>query len=220
MGPALPRLERQPRLGAVEGLDLGLLVDREDDGMLGRVDIEADDVLELGGKLGIARALEGADAVRLEVVRSPDPLHRAQRDTGVSGHRPAGPVRGFAGRFGAGERHHPLHGLIAQGRFAGLAGGITEQALHASFDEPPLPAPDRRATDAGAPRDLGDVQPRGRPENDPSPRHVLLGAVAIGDDRLQTSAILDRDQRTDDLSHASSIAHPSTLVNLLFASAH
>jgi hypothetical protein len=34
--------------------------------MLGRIDVETDDVVELGGELGIGRALEGADAVRLQ----------------------------------------------------------------------------------------------------------------------------------------------------------
>jgi hypothetical protein len=33
--------------------------------MGGRIDIEDDDVGELGGKAGIARVLEGTDAVRL-----------------------------------------------------------------------------------------------------------------------------------------------------------
>ena len=69
-------------------------------------------------------------------------------------------------------------------------------------------------------RDLGDVQPVGRTQDDPSPRHVFLGAVAIGDNRLQTSAILGRDQRTDDLSHAPSIAHPLAAVNPVIASLH
>ena len=119
--------------------------------MLGRVDVEADDVLELGGELGVGRALEGADAVRLEVMGRPDPLHRTQGDARVSGHRPAGPVGRLAGRLGTGERHDPLHGLIAQGRFAGLAGGIAQQAVDAGLGEPPLPAPDRRPADPGAP---------------------------------------------------------------------
>jgi hypothetical protein len=36
-------------------------------------------------------------------------------------------------------------------------------------------------------------------------RHrLLLGTVAIGDDRLQTSTILGRDQGTDGLSHMPS----------------
>ena len=105
-------------------------------------------------------------------------------------------------------------------RLAGLAGLVAQQALDPGLGEPPLPAPDRRPADPGAPGDLGDVQPVGRAEDDPSPRHVLLGAVAIGDDRLQTSTILSRDQRTHDLSHAPSIAHPLCSVNPLFASVH
>ena len=47
-GAGFARLERQARLGAIEGLDLGLLIDREDQGVLGRGQVEADDVLELG----------------------------------------------------------------------------------------------------------------------------------------------------------------------------
>ena len=57
-----------------------LLVDRQDHGMLGRIDIKADDVLELGGERGVVGAREGADAVRLQPVGLPDPLHRAQGD--------------------------------------------------------------------------------------------------------------------------------------------
>ena len=86
-----------------------------------------------------------------------------------------------------------MHDLVAQGRFAGLAGGIAQQALDASLDEAFLPAPHCRPADPGASGDRGDLQPLGRAEDDPSPRHVLLGAVAIGDDRLQTSTILSRD---------------------------
>src|SRR6266571_6127972 len=60
--PGATWLHRQPRLGAVEGLDLALLVDREDDGVGGRVDVEADDVPELRGELRVVRQLERPDA--------------------------------------------------------------------------------------------------------------------------------------------------------------
>jgi hypothetical protein len=73
------RPERQTRLGAVERLDL--LVERQHQAMRRRIEVEPDTGLELGGERGIARAFEGADAVRLQVMRPPDPLHRAQRDT-------------------------------------------------------------------------------------------------------------------------------------------
>src|SRR6266542_6215901 len=60
--PGAARLHWQSRLGAVEGLDLALLVDRENDGMGGRVDVEADDVPELRGELRVVRQLERPDA--------------------------------------------------------------------------------------------------------------------------------------------------------------
>ena len=40
-------LHRQAGLSAVERLDLALLIDREDYGMGGRIDIQADDVAQL-----------------------------------------------------------------------------------------------------------------------------------------------------------------------------
>ena len=49
------RLHGQSRLGAIESLDLALLVDREDDGVGGRVDIETDHIPELVGELRIVR---------------------------------------------------------------------------------------------------------------------------------------------------------------------
>ena len=96
-GPGLAGLERQTRLGAVERLDLAFLVDREHDRMARRRQVEPDNVRELGDEVGIAAALEGADAVRLQPVRRPDPLHGPQRQPGwpwpSSGRSSASPRR-------------------------------------------------------------------------------------------------------------------------------
>jgi hypothetical protein len=43
-----PLLHRQARLGAVERLDLALLIDRQNHGVVRRIDIEADDVAQFG----------------------------------------------------------------------------------------------------------------------------------------------------------------------------
>ena len=59
-GLTTPRLDRQPGLGAIQRLDLAFFIDRQHHGMGRRIDIEPDDVGELVGKAGIARALEGA----------------------------------------------------------------------------------------------------------------------------------------------------------------
>jgi hypothetical protein len=55
-----PQHNRQSGLGAIERLDLAPFGDRQHHGVGWRVDIEPDDVGQLGGKAGIARALEGA----------------------------------------------------------------------------------------------------------------------------------------------------------------
>jgi len=100
-GLAAPGLDRQSRLGAVERLDLPFFVEREPHGMCRRIEIEADDVGELGLKAGIARPLEGPQPVRLQFVRPPDALHRAHREPHRLGHRPAGPMGRLMRRFGA-----------------------------------------------------------------------------------------------------------------------
>jgi hypothetical protein len=84
---AAPRLDRQSGLGAVERLDLALLVDRQHHSVGRRIDprvrpvagpragSEPDDISQLGGKARIARALESAQPMRLQFVRPPDALH-------------------------------------------------------------------------------------------------------------------------------------------------
>jgi hypothetical protein len=100
-GLAAAWFDRQPWLGAVECLDLALFVEREHHGMRRRIDIEADDIGQLGREAGIARALEGPQAMRLQVVRPPDALHRAEREPHRFGHRTAGPMGRLVQRFGA-----------------------------------------------------------------------------------------------------------------------
>src|SRR6266550_7397502 len=68
--PSAALLHRQTGLGAVERLDLTLLINREDDGVGGRIDIETDDVPELLDKLRALRQLERPDTVRRELVSS------------------------------------------------------------------------------------------------------------------------------------------------------
>jgi len=49
-------LHRQPRLGAVKGLDLALFIDRQHQGLVGRIEVEADNLLDLGDEVDRARA--------------------------------------------------------------------------------------------------------------------------------------------------------------------
>jgi len=63
-GPGPTLHQGQARPGAVQGLDLGPLIDTEDHGVGGRIDIQADDVADLGGELRIVGKLGGADPAR------------------------------------------------------------------------------------------------------------------------------------------------------------
>lgn len=89
--PALP--ERQAGLSAVQGLHLTLLIDAENQGVLGRTQIESDDVDELLDETRIVAELEGLDAMRLEVVFFPNSLDHRFVDAQVIGERSRAPVR-------------------------------------------------------------------------------------------------------------------------------
>src|SRR6476659_6403948 len=70
-GSGAALLHRQAGLGAIKGLDLALLINREDDRVSGRVDIEADDVTQFVDKLRVGGELELLQPVRLKAVRTP-----------------------------------------------------------------------------------------------------------------------------------------------------
>ena len=110
-------LHGQAGLGAVERLDLALLVDRQHDGVGRRVDIEADDVAQLVDELRIVGQLELPPAVGLQPVRLPDAAHRAGADAGGLRHHVGGPVRRLARRVlqaSAPPRARPLRARAAE----------------------------------------------------------------------------------------------------------
>src|SRR5260221_1791047 len=148
-GAAFAGLDGQAGLGAVERLDLALLVDRDDDGMGGRVHVEPDDVFDLFGEGRVVGFLEGADAVGLETVGLPDALHGAQADAHRLGDHAARPVCGLSGRLAAGKSPDFGHPRPGQRFLAGLARLVAQQPVHAFLSEALLPAPYRRSADAG-----------------------------------------------------------------------
>src|SRR5438093_13575042 len=88
--------ERQHRLGAIQCLDLTLLVDAQHQRLVGRVEIETDDVADFGSKLGVAAQLETLDSMRLEAMRLPDAMHDRRTHAVGLRHRAHAPVRGTA----------------------------------------------------------------------------------------------------------------------------
>ncbi len=203
-GRALAGLERQPRLCAVERLDLTFLVDRQHDRVARRRHVKPDHVVELGGEARIGRALEGANAVGLETVRAPDPLHRGQRQATHGRHGATGPVRGFTGRL-ARERalQHGLHLVLRCRGLAGRSRLVAQQAIQALLGEALLPAPDRRTTDA----DLSGHRQHGqafvRQQHDPCTENMGERSTAVVDDPAQRVAGLRGQHKGDSLGHAA-----------------
>ena len=64
-GSSAPLLEGKTWLGAVEGLDLALLVESEDNGPLRGIDVETHHVAQLFNEVRISGQLEVLDAVGL-----------------------------------------------------------------------------------------------------------------------------------------------------------
>src|SRR4030067_2236916 len=69
--PAAPFLHRKTGLRPVEGLDLTLLVNAQNKGLVRRIEIQADNVAELLNEVLIAAELEGLDQMPLVVVVLP-----------------------------------------------------------------------------------------------------------------------------------------------------
>ncbi len=72
--------QRKAGLGAVERLNLALLINREHDGVRRRIDVQADDIAQLRDEFRIVRKFELAHPMRLQSVSAPDAMHRADAD--------------------------------------------------------------------------------------------------------------------------------------------
>jgi len=218
---AAAAFHRQPRLGAVERLDLRLLIKRQHQRVLRWIDVKADNIFDLGGKLGIVGQLEAAEPMRLQTVCGPDPLHAAKADAGGFGHRPAGPVRRLARRLTR-QRHfdHPLDRGCRQRLFAARTRRVVQQSINPLGHEPRLPTPDRRLALAGLALDRHRANPIAAQQHNPRPPYVLLQAVPRSDHRFQPLTVARTKSHLNALLHPHKLAHLRANGNLLLVSIH
>ena len=135
-------LERQPRLGAVKRLDLGLLIETEHHRMGWRCNIQAHDVMQLLNEGRVLRQFEDAPAMGAEPVRGPDSLHSGDTEPHGLRHSPRCPVGGLVWRRRLGQPDHL--GSLAGGdpRLARRPSLVAQQAVDARLRKSLLPAPD------------------------------------------------------------------------------
>lgn len=148
------RSKRQERLRPVQRLDLGLLVDAQDDGVGRRVQVEAHHIVDLLFGSGIRAELERLDPMGLQVVRLPDPVDRAVRHSDLGGQLAGAPMSQPIPR----RLQRPGHNL---GPLAGGDGGrasrsrLVPEPREPFFDEPASEATDLDHRVPCHPRDLG-----------------------------------------------------------------
>ena len=80
-------------LRAIERLDLAFLVDAQDKGFVRRIEIQADDIVELVDKVLVSADLAGLDEMGLEVMLRPNALNAGRTDALRVGHRAHAPMR-------------------------------------------------------------------------------------------------------------------------------
>src|SRR5271169_58675 len=90
------RGKRQDRLGAIQGLDLALLIHAQHHRLGRRIQIQADEVAHLVDKQRIGRELESLGTVRLQPKGTPSAAHRALRDLKLLRKQARAPMRGLA----------------------------------------------------------------------------------------------------------------------------
>ena len=101
---------RQDRLGAIQGLDLRLLIDRQDHGVVRRVEVETDHIVHFFDKEWVGGELETLAAVRLQGEELKDAMDRRLGQAVGLGGQPNAPVGG-SGRLlfeGAAEQNGNL----------------------------------------------------------------------------------------------------------------
>ena len=115
-GPSGALLYGKIRLGAIQRLDLGLLIDAEHYGVGRWTGYKGRPGRGPWQRLQVVGQLEGMDALRSQAMGLLDTLHQDQPHAGPVGHQPSGPVYGLAGRVAQHQGHAPVVHILRQSR--------------------------------------------------------------------------------------------------------
>src|SRR5260221_7237077 len=85
------RTQGQRQLSSLQGLDRGFLVNAQHDRMLGRIQIQADDVMHLRDELWVAADLIRPNEVRLQTILSKNVGHTSTREAHLLREQARGP---------------------------------------------------------------------------------------------------------------------------------
>ena len=188
-GAETPLFHGQARLGTVEGLNLAFLVDGQDDGVGGWIDVEANNITQLADEVGIVGELELSVAVGLQAMGTPDTANRAFTDTRHRGHYRRRPMGRLDRRVCQRQRHHPLGHFGPQRRDTRRTRLVAKKAINAFFHKPLLPAPNTRLGLVGPTHDFRRADTVGAQKNDGRPPHMFLGGIAVPDRSFEADTV-------------------------------
>jgi len=134
-------LERKPWLSSVQSLDLTLLIAGEDQRVLGRVEIKADDVFKFFLKPLVVGKFETGHPMRLQPMRRPDASNSGCAYSRSFRHRGPAPVRASRRRVLDRHLHNARASRCGNRRDASRPGLIFENTRKPSLSVAVSPAP-------------------------------------------------------------------------------
>ena len=217
----LPGAHRQEGLGTVQGLDLALFVDTENQGTIRRRQIQTDDVADLLHEEGIARQLEGLRAMRLQAEGPPDAMNGRGRVAARPRHRAKAPMGRVRRRLFQRQPDRFCDGVIADLTRRAGAGFVvqTVEALRRIAATPLAHGVRARLETNG---DLLVLQPFRRRQDDPSPPRKPLRRLATTRQRLQFGALViaQRDRHRHSRHQSRLLKTNRDIIILIYRSGH
>src|SRR6266545_4889147 len=189
-GAATTFFHGQPRLRSLQSLNLTLLIHAQDQGFIGRIQVQAHYIVKLFDELFISGKLEGPVSMWLQPIGVPDPLDRGRTDAMQLRHRSHTPM---SRRFGS-CMQSSLHYFLNLG-CRDLLGptaprSIIDQGRRASFAEAVAPQNHRRSAGLQLKRDLPIRSSVGRRQNNLRAENNFLRTVTSTDPGLQNLPLL------------------------------
>ncbi len=186
--------------GSLQCRGRALLVHAEPHRVIGRIQVESDDIADLLGQEWIGGELEVLRPVGLEIERAPEAVDCGLREARGIGHGAASPVCATTGGLGLERPLQPRHEVVIfdGARSARLA--FVVQAPETLGSEALAPLADRLTAGADPLGDRLVVQAIGAQQHDLGPAHQPGGLTARTDKRLEfltgTWAHFEHLQRT------------------------
>ena len=188
-------------------------IDRQHHGVVWRIDVKADDVVDLRREMRIVGQLEVAAPVRLPTVPAPDALYRTDADAACLGHEGGRPMRSARRRIAQRGSDHACLDLVRKRRDPQRPRLVTQPARDPLGHDALLPPPDRGLAEVGVAHDPDGAAASSRQQHDLRSPDMLLWAVPIREDRLQLEPIGSAHFNSDTSPHAMD-SHPSTRMGI------